>query len=154
MAFEIERKFLVNKDWWKPISGGINLIQGYLSRDPDRTVRVRIADKNAYLTVKGRSEGAVREEFEYPIPVDEAKILLKMCLKPLVEKVRYKVVHEGLVWEVDEFAGDNQGLILAELELEDERQAFVKPDWIGEEVTSDKRFFNSYLSEHPYSTWN
>ena len=153
MAVEIERKFLVRGDAWR-MGPGVLLCQGYLSRDKARTVRVRIAGDEAFLTIKGQSVGATRLEFEYPIPLDDAKALLALCDGPLVEKTRYHVVHEGTTWEVDAFAGANAGLVVAEVELQYEDQPFARPEWLGEEVTHDVRYFNSNLASHPYGGWS
>jgi CYTH domain-containing protein len=160
MGIEIERKFLVlaagsrpSEDMpWRHRQGTL-LRQGYLNRDPQRTVRVRIAGDSACLTLKGASHGPVRSEFEYPIPLEDAAALLKMCDGPLIEKVRYTVEHGGLCWEVDEFRGENHGLVLAELELTAADEPFERPAWVGEEVTDDPRYFNSQLAVRPYATW-
>jgi adenylate cyclase len=153
MALEIERKFLVKEGAWRN-EKGTKYRQGYLNSTKERTVRVRIIDDKGYLTVKGISRGAVRVEYEYEIPGAEAKAMLNdLCEKPLIEKTRYKIEHKGLVWEVDEFLGENSGLIVAEVELESEDQKFVKPKWIGEEVTEDPRYFNANLIHYPYSKW-
>jgi len=154
MSIEIERKFLVRGTAWKVPGQGAAIRQGYLSAHPDRTVRVRIEGVAATLTIKGRSRGAVRGEWEYPIPLQDAEALLNgLCERPLIEKTRYRVVHAGMTWEVDEFFGDNLGLVVAEIELSSEDQAFAKPDWAGEEVTHDSRYFNSSLQAHPYTQW-
>jgi CYTH domain-containing protein len=154
MGQEIERKFLVRKEVWKnqPKNGQVYR-QGYLNSVKERTVRVRIANNKGYLTVKGLSRGATRLEFEYEIPVEDAQKLLDLCEKPLIEKTRYKIEQGNFVWEVDEFFGENEGLILAEIELESEEQAFSKPDWLAEEVTDDPRYFNANLVQYPYSEW-
>jgi len=152
MGTEIERKFLVKKGGWRNKTA-TNYRQGYLSTVKERTVRVRTIEDKGYLTIKGISIGASRLEFEYEIPVQDANALLDICEKPIIEKNRYKVEHGGFVWEVDEFLGENLGLIVAELELESEDQYFPKPDWIGEEVTGDPRYFNSSLIKNPYSKW-
>lgn len=153
MAIEIERKFLVTGDAWRT-APAVFYSQGYLNRDKARTVRVRIADDEAFLTIKGQSVGASRAEFEYLIPLADARELLALCEQPLIEKYRRKILHAGFVWEVDEFIGDNLGLVVAEIELTSEGCAFDKPDWVGAEVTSDSRYFNSNLSRHPFSQWN
>ncbi len=129
------------------------MLQGYLNRDMERTVRVRIAGEQAFLTIKGASRGAVRAEFEYEIPLEDAEQLLKLSDGPVVEKIRYVLNHKGLIWEVDEFLGENHGLVVAEVELTSESQSFEKPNWVGREVTEDLRYFNSNLAAHPYSTW-
>jgi len=152
MGIEIERKFLVVGDAWR-VGEGVPYAQGYLNRDVQRTVRVRIAGDRAFLTVKGASKGATRAEFEYPIPMQDAEQLLQMSDGPVVRKVRRIVEHEGSHFEVDEFLGDNAGLVVAELELESEDQVFAKPDWLGREVTDDPRYFNSSLAGHPYKQW-
>ena len=153
MAKEIERKFLVEGEEWRKTAKGTLYRQGYLSTVKERTVRIRTIDDRGFLTVKGITVGATRLEFEYPIPVADANKMLDICEQPLVEKYRYKIQHDGLTWEVDEFLGVNQGMIVAEVELESEAQSFEKPVWIGEEVTSDPRYFNANLIRHPYSKW-
>ena len=154
MSVEIERKFLVLGDDWKKLGQAVAIRQGYLSSQRDRVVRVRIEDQKATLTIKGRVTGITRGEWEYEIPVAEADQLLNgLCERPLIEKTRTRIVHEGMVWEVDEFFGENQGLVVAEIELESEAQAFAKPDWVGVEVTDDARYFNANLLRHPYSAW-
>jgi adenylate cyclase len=154
MSVEIERKFLVHGTAWKAQGTTVAIRQGYLSPHPDRTVRVRVEDETATLTIKGRSHGAVRGEWEYPIPREDAEALLnELCERPLIEKTRTRIAHAGILWEVDEFSGDNLGLVVAEIELESEEQAFEKPDWIGDEVTHDARYFNSSLMKHPYRAW-
>ncbi len=152
MAVEIERKFRVTGDAWRNDSG-VLYRQGYLNRDKVRTVRIRIAGGAAFLTIKGKSTGATRAEFEYPVPMDDAQALLALCDGPLIEKSRYIVLHAGHRWEVDEFAGDNAGLVVAELELSAEDEAFERPAWLGEEVTHDARYFNSNLATQPFCTW-
>ena len=152
MAFEIERKFLVLGEAWRQGSGTL-LAQGYLNRDKERTVRVRIAGKQAFLTIKGANAGATRAEFEYEIPLADARELLALSDGPVVQKSRRIIRHEGFDWEVDEFLGDNAGLVVAEIELQSEDQAFAKPDWVGREVTDDPRYYNSSLASHPYRLW-
>nr|WP_315466389.1 CYTH domain-containing protein [uncultured Rhodoferax sp.] len=152
MAVEIERKFLVVGDAWRNDSG-VLYRQGYLNRDKARTVRVRIAGEAAFLTIKGPSTGATRAEFEYPVPLNDAQALLALCDGPLIEKTRYLVPHAGHCWEVDEFAGDNAGLVVAELELASEDEVFEAPAWLGAEVTQDVRYFNSHLATHPFCAW-
>jgi len=154
MAKEIERKFLVKGDAWRKLAQGTHYRQGYLSTVKERTVRVRTIDDKGFLTIKGISVGASRAEYEYEISVDDANAMLdKLCERPLIEKTRYKIEHQGFIWEVDEFEGDNQGLIVAEIELKDENQKFDLPQWIGEEVTGDPRYFNSNLLKNPYTMW-
>lgn len=152
MPAEIERKFLVKGNDWRQ-SQGIHIRQGYLNRDKERTVRVRLAGQKAFLTVKGMNIGATRAEYEYPIPVSHAEELFKICDGPVLEKNRYTVDHNGLIWEVDEFLGENEGLIVAEVELKSEEQSFERPNWVGPEVTEDTRYFNSNLCAHPFSKW-
>ncbi|MGD8524015.1 MAG: CYTH domain-containing protein [Desulfobacterales bacterium] len=152
MAKEIERKFLVKEGSWRHAKG-TQYRQGYLNSTKERIVRVRTIDDKGYLTIKGITVGASRMEFEYEIPLQDANELLTICEKPLIEKIRYTVENDGVVWEVDEFTGDNQGLIVAEVELQSEDQQFPKPDWVAEEVTGDPRYFNSNLIKNPYTTW-
>lgn len=131
----------------------VPLIQGYLAGSNQATVRVRIAGDIAFLTVKGRVKNLTRQEFEYEIPVADAQAMMDLCHPRVVEKTRYKIPIEDLIWEVDEFAGQNQGLVLAEVELTSPEQSVPLPDWIGLEVSDDPRYFNSYLAVHPYKTW-
>jgi len=153
MALEIERKFLVKENDWRNGQGTMYR-QGYLNSDENRNVRVRVINDRGYLTVKGISQGATRVEYEYEIPQAEAEAMLDdLCEKPLIIKKRYKTEYKGFVWEVDEFLGENQGLIIAELELESENQVFIKPEWIGKEVTGDPKYFNSNLIHRPFSKW-
>lgn len=152
MAVEIERKFLVVGDSWRA-APGVFYSQGYLNRDKARTVRVRVAGEEAFLTIKGASAGASRAEFEYPIPLWDARELLALCEQPLIEKNRRKILYQGFVWEVDEFLGDNFGLVVAEIELPAEDTVFIRPDWVGAEVTADARYFNSNLSITPFTRW-
>ncbi|MBP0016469.1 MAG: CYTH domain-containing protein [Cyanobacteria bacterium SBLK] len=154
MGKEIERKFLVKGEQWRSLGTGKQYRQGYLSVAAHCTVRVRIAGDRAYLTVKGKIEGLSRPEFEYPIPVPEAEEMLSdLCDRPPIEKIRYTLSIDNLIWEVDEFGGENQGLIVAEVELEDEGQAIVLPEWIGQEVSGDPRYLNSNLVQFPYQQW-
>ena len=155
MATEIERKFLVKGDQWRLLATGTIYRQGYLSTKKDCSVRVRLAGNQAYLTIKGVTEGCSRAEYEYPIPAKDAQEMLdNLCQAPLIEKTRYKIDYAGLIWEVDEFAGENQGLIIAEVELTDENQSIELPDWVGKEVSDDARYFNANLVQHPYSQWS
>lgn len=154
MSIEIERKFLVRDSSWKHSASGVALRQGYLSSHPDRIVRVRIEGTTAMLTIKGRTIGATRGEWEYPVPLDDAQRFLdELCEKPIIEKIRYRITHAGMTWEVDEFGGDNAGLVVAEIELSSEDQEFAKPAWVGEEVTHDARYFNANLLRLPFSAW-
>lgn len=151
---EIERKFLVVSDQWRALATGTLYRQGYIPTLDDRTVRVRIAGQQGYLTIKGKTQGIARSEFEYQIPVEDAAQLLDtICEAPLIEKYRYRIPLDGLVWEVDEFLGENQGLIIAEVELEDVAQAIALPSWIGQEVSGELRYYNSNLAKHPFRRW-
>jgi adenylate cyclase len=152
MGIEIERKFLVVGEAWRQGEGTM-YEQGYLNRDPERTVRVRIAGERAFLTIKGRSRGATRSEFEYEISKNDAGQLLLLSDGPIVRKVRRIVEHAGTRWEVDEFSGDNAGLVLAEIELEAEDAPFARPPWLGREVTEDPRYYNSSLATNPFRNW-
>ena len=152
MALEIERKFLVTGDEWRRADGTV-LRQGYLSTHPERTVRVRVEGDRATLDVKGITRGTTRSEYEYNIPPEDAAELLRLCESPLIEKVRRRVEHDGLVWEVDEFLGENEGLVVAEVELDREDRPFTKPLWVGEEVTHDPRFYNANLVANPFTKW-
>jgi adenylate cyclase len=152
MGIEIERKFLVNGDAWRN-APATTICQGYLNRDKHRTVRVRIAGERAFLTIKGVNKGAARAEFEYPVPLEDARQMLAICEPPLIEKRRHVVEYHGSRWEVDEFLGANAGLVVAEIELTTPDQPFARPEWLGEEVTEDPRYCNSSLSLHPFSQW-
>ena len=154
MAVEIERKFLVLDHSFKEGVTGKAMMQGYVCSEDHKTVRARISDKSAWLTIKGPTAGFSRSEFEFEIPVDEANALLdSLAPERRVQKTRYCVEHQGHTWEVDVFAGPNAPLILAEIELNSESETFEKPVWLGQEVTEDSRYYNSYLAEHPYSSW-
>lgn len=153
MATEIERKFLVDEELLPAAEQKIAMVQAYLQADPERTVRVRLTDESAFLTIKGKLVGFCRKEFEYPIPLEDARELLDLAIYPPVEKVRHLVWVDGKKWEVDFFTGANQGLVLAELELSDEREQFELPPWIKAEVTGQVKYHNSYLSQHPYGEW-
>ena len=154
MGKEIERKFLVTGDAWRE-GKRTRYRQGYLSVARERTVRVRVAGDNAFLTIKGITVGASRDEFEYPLPVDDAEAMLDgLCLRPLIEKHRYHFEYHGMTWEVDEFLGDNAGLVVAEIELEHPQQPFDIPPWIGAEVTGDPRYYNASLVANPYTRWS
>jgi adenylate cyclase len=154
MAAEIERKFLVNGDSWRKLAQGSRYVQGYISTAKQATVRVRIVGTQGYLTIKGATVQYTRSEFEYPIPVEDAQEMLDtLCDRPLIEKMRYRIEYGNLLWEIDEFAGVNQGLIIAEVELSDEQQQIELPMWIGEEVSDNPKYFNSNLVKHPFSEW-
>ena len=154
MAKEIERKFLVTGDAWRAQAPGTRYRQGYLSTIKERTVRVRTVDDKGFLTIKGVSVGATRSEYEYEIPAADANEMLDdLCEKPIIEKNRYKIPIGDVIWEVDEFFGVNDGLIVAEVELQSEDQSFAKPEWIGKEVTGDPKYFNANLIARPFSIW-
>ena len=152
---EIERKFLVRGEGWRALGTGVPYRQGYLSLAPERSVRVRLAGDKGYITIKGIMVGASRVEYEYEIPAGEAREMLdNLCERPLIEKTRYRIEYHGLTWEVDEFDGDNAGLIIAEVELDQEDQSVVLPDWVGNEVTGDRRYYNASLITRPYTSWS
>ncbi len=154
MPKEIERKFLILNETWREGAQGVSYRQGYLCRDKERVVRLRAAGDKAFLTVKGLTVGASRAEYEYEIPLADCLVMLDtLAEKPLIEKTRYRIPYAGLIWEVDEFFGENSGLIVAEVELEQEDQTLAKPPWIGEEVTGDPRYYNSNLMVLPFSRW-
>jgi adenylate cyclase len=154
MGVEIERKFLLSGEGWRAFGEPVLLRQGYLCTDPARTVRVRIEGESGLLTIKSKSTGATRGEWEYPIPLAEAQELLdRLCERPLVEKYRRRIPYAGFTWEVDEFLGENAGLVVAEIELPSEDTSFDKPAWIGQEVTGEKRYYNSSLIRFPFSQW-
>ncbi len=155
MAIEIERKFLLANDNWRSgVVKSINYRQGYLNSDENSSVRVRVSDDTAKLNIKSATIGAQRSEYEYSIPAEDAHELLStLCRLPLVEKTRHIVIVGAHTWEIDEFKGDNQGLIVAEIELNAADEVFEKLDWVGDEVTEDVRYYNNQLSRNPYSTW-
>lgn len=154
MGVEIERKFLVEGDAWRLGAHGTPYRQGYLSTEPGRVVRVRVAGERGYLTVKGPAAGAARPEFEFEIPARDAEAMLDaLCLRPLVEKTRYRIAFRGHAWEVDEFHAENAGLILAEVELGAPDEPVELPPWVGEEVTADPRYSNAALTLNPYQRW-
>lgn len=154
MGIEIERKFLVNDDSWRATAGdGLDCRQGYLASGGGKTVRVRMIGEQAFLTIKGATSGLTRSEFEYEIPVDDAKAMLLLCGGAVVEKRRFFVEHGGMTWEVDVFAGANDGLVMAEIELDSEDQRFGLPVWIGKEVSGDPRYYNAQLARHPFKEW-
>ena len=155
MAQEIERKFLVNGDFKKDACKKERIMQGYLSTVEERTVRVRIKGEKAYLTIKGINSisGVSRFEWEKEIPFDDAIELMKLCEPGVIDKIRYEIKCGHHIFEVDEFYGENQGLIVAEIELEDENESFEKPDWLGNEVTGNERYYNAMLVKKPFCTW-
>ncbi len=153
---EIERKFLVlNTSFKNRATAKKNISQGYLNTNPERTVRVRIANEKAFLTIKGKGNetGTTRFEWEKEIDLNEAKSLLLLCQKGVIEKTRFEIPVGKHLFEVDEFYGENEGLIIAEIELSDENEVFEKPDWLGKEVTNDERYYNAYLSKNPFKEW-
>ncbi|MCA1797685.1 MAG: CYTH domain-containing protein [Geobacteraceae bacterium] len=155
MGIEIERKFLLQHDGWRNhVESRTRLVQGYVSVNPEATVRIRIAGDSAFLTLKGKRSNYSAAEFEYPVPVEDAhEILKQMCVSAPIEKWRHIVEHRGHIWEIDEFLGANAGLYIAEIELESATTGFHQPDWLGEEVSHDPRYSNSFLAQNPYSTW-
>lgn len=155
MATEIERKYLVlNDDWRAQVHRELRYLQGYIANTRHSSVRVRIGGDSAFLNVKGATVGASRLEFEYPVPVEDAEVMLReLCAGGVVEKTRYIVPHGGREWEVDVFGGDNAGLVVAEIELDDEADVVALPDWAGEEVTDDVRYYNSNLAVTPFNRW-
>ncbi len=155
MAHEIERKFLLKDDSWRgAVRRSERYRQGYLANTERCSVRVRIADDRAWLNLKSATLGVQRREYEYAIPPEEAEEILEhLCQRPFIEKVRHFVEYQGHTWEIDEFEGDNAGLVVAEIELEQEQQKIPLPPWVGKEVSDDRRYYNACLIEHPYSTW-
>ncbi|PIT19482.1 adenylate cyclase [Snodgrassella communis] len=154
MTVEIERKFLVEGNGWRGLAPAVYFCQGYLSTIKERTVRVRVCDTQAWLTIKSTNQGITRTEFEYSIPVEDAQHMLRyMVEQPVIEKYRYHIRLNNLIWEVDEFLGANQGLIVAEVELSHANQQIVLPDWIGQEVSDDPRYYNSNLVSLPFTLW-
>ncbi|MFH2058707.1 MAG: CYTH domain-containing protein [Pseudomonadota bacterium] len=154
MADEIEKKFLLKYIPNPLMINGTRIIQGYMVNQKQMVVRIRLSGENAFLTIKGKTVNASRKEYEYSVPQEDARQMLNLfCEKPFVEKIRYHIEHAGFEWVVDQFSGDNAGLIVAEIELDDIDQTFQKPDWIGKEVTHDPRYYNSNLVKAPFSTW-
>ena len=155
MSLEIERKFLVTGDFSRQVTSAQRIVQGYICSDAGRRVRVRIRGEEGFLTIKGASDekGLSRYEFEQKIPLADAEELLKLCEPGAIDKVRNLVPAGKHTWEVDVFHGDNEGLVLAEIELESEDEPFGRPEWIGQEVSGDRRYYNSMLTKHPYREW-
>lgn len=153
---EIERKYRVHHPAWEALEkpAGQLYRQGYLSRDPEKTIRVRLTETTAFLTIKGRNQGLSRLEFEYEIPLDDARMLLDQLAEAELSKVRYHILHEGKLWEVDVFQGRNAGLIVAEIELTREDESYTLPPWVADEVTHDPRYLNSNLTTHPFQAWS
>jgi adenylate cyclase len=154
MGVEIERKYLVRDTGILDEADGIAYRQGYLSTDPDRTVRIRRAGEHGYVTIKGRSHGATRAEFEYEIPPSDADDMLLLCVGPVIDKIRHRIEYAGRIWEVDVFGGANEGLVVAEVELPSEEADIDLPRWVGDEVTDDPRYFNANLVAHPFRDWD
>ena len=155
MPIEIERKFLIkNNTWKKYVSQSIIINQGYLNSEPERTVRVRVHGDQGILTIKGKNNNVTRAEFEYSVPLGDAQKMLLMCEQPLIQKTRHIVTVDQHTWEIDIFEGENKGLQIAEIELQSEDEAFTRPDWLGDEVSSDSRYYNSALIAHPFATWS
>ena len=155
MSQEIERKFLVKGEYKSFAVRSNRIVQGYLSSVTGRTVRIRIKGDKGFITIKGKSNesGLSRYEWEKEIPLDEAHELLKLCEPGAIDKTRYEIPVGNHIFEVDEFYGDNEGLTIAEVELETENESYMRPDWLGEEVTGDRRYYNSYLTQHPFKEW-
>ena len=155
MATEIERKFLIlNQDWQEYTKSELHIVQGYLATNEFSSTRIRIQNDKANINIKSATLGITRTEFEYSIPVDDARLMLEdLCIKPVIEKTRFTVEHMGHTWEIDVFSGDNEGLIVAEIELSSPDEAFEKPSWIGEEVSNDARYYNACLVNNPYKNW-
>lgn len=155
MAIEVEHKFLLaNNDWRNRISHSVKYRQGYLSSMPTSSIRVRVSDEHAWLNIKSATIGTQRHEYEYEIPlIDANEILDSLCKKPLIEKTRHFVLDNANIWEIDEFEGKNEGLIIAEIELTEAGKTFAKPPWLGDEVTNDLRYYNNNLAINPYSEW-
>ena len=153
MAKEIERKFLVRREIWQPQDEGTEIAQGYLAATKERVVRVRLAAGRGWLTVKGPTQGIERLECEYEVPVEDARAMLALCERPLIEKRRYRERHGEHTWEIDCFTGENEGLVVAEVELSRADEAFVRPPWLGAEVSADSRYQNASLIRLPFSRW-
>lgn len=154
MPLEIERKFLLkNANWRQCVDKEIAIKQGFLNSHVDRTVRVRITNDKALLTIKSKTVNTTRQEFEYEIPVPDAQALLQLCERPLIEKTRFIISQDNKTWEIDEFWGENEGLIVAEVELSSENEELHLPDWVGEEVSQDSRYYNSALIKNPFKNW-
>lgn len=156
MGMEIERKFLVNKSAWENAQQGENarICQAYLANDEHKVVRIRIYGNQAFITIKAHLAGMSRAEYEYPIPMQDAEEMIDNLTVKRIEKTRHRVNCNGKLWDVDVFEGENEGLLVAEIELEYENEVFEKPDWVGEEVTDDIRYYNASLIQNPYRSWN
>lgn len=154
MGLEIERKFLLKDESWRPaVSETMEIKQGYLNSAIERTVRVRLTGNKGVLTIKGKTVNLTREEFEYEIPIADARRLMKLCETPIIEKLRHLVRLDGRTWEIDEFSGVNESLVVAEIELNSEDEDLALPEWVGREVSDDPRYYNASLIAHPFSEW-
>jgi adenylate cyclase len=155
MGIEIERKFLVkNNNWRNQVLPGVKFLQGYFATNKHCSIRIRIEGDQAAINIKSATIDITRSEYNYPVPVSDAREMLQnLCEKPLIEKTRYHLNHDGYDWEIDEFSGENQGLIVAEIELDNIKTTFPKPDWLGKEVSDDPRYYNVCLVSHPYKNW-
>ena len=155
MGIEIERKFLVkNNNWRKQVSPGVKYIQGYFTSNEHCSIRIRLEGNQAAINIKSATIDITRLEYNYPVPVVDAREMLEnLCEKPLIEKTRYHLRHDGRDWDIDEFSGENQGLVVAEIELDNIEETFSRPDWLGKEVSDDPRYYNVCLVRHPYSKW-
>jgi len=155
MALEIEHKFLVNSTIFRSLAKPVRYRQGYLSILPGKTIRIRIAGDRGFITVKAKVSNLIRKEYEYEIPLNDAEEMLsELCNGRIIEKLRYRIPYQGFEWEVDEFLGENAGLIIAEIEVREENQSFMKPEWVGAEVTTQPEYLNSSLSRNPFNRWN
>ncbi len=156
MGIEIERKYLVDAAQWQQMHKpqGVPFEQGYMVNDSERAVRIRVTDQHGYITIKGQAQGFSRKEYEYTIPADEARELIGYFTQSTVKKTRYCIEYAGHTWEVDVFEADNAGLIMAEIELDSEDEKFDTPPWVTQDVTDDERYYNTYLSQHPFREWS
>lgn len=156
MGVETERKYLVNPAKWALVNKEDKQLieQGYIVNTKEKTVRIRVYGDKGFITIKGTNEGISRPEFEYTIPLEEAKELIRSFCSATIKKIRHRVLYHGKLWEVDEFLDENKGLLMAEIELKDHDEPFEVPDWVDAEVSGDERYYNAYLSTHPFSTWS
>lgn len=156
MPLEIEHKYIVDKNLWAKVKpeNSLAIKQAYLSTDPEKTIRLRTLGNSAFITIKGKTTNAVRKEYEYEIPLNEAIEMIELFGENTIEKTRHYIHHEDHLWEVDEFFGLNEGLMVAEVELTSEEEQYQKPIWVAENVTDDAKYYNSYLIKHPFSTWS
>lgn len=154
MGIEIERKYLIKSNEWKSLGDKKFYQQGYLLSDKNRTIRIRTIEEKGFITIKGSAKGISRNEFEYEIPVEEARVILEtLCEKPFIKKYRTKIQLNNLIWEVDEFIDENNGLVIAEVELQNENQKIVIPNWVGKEVTGNIKYYNAMLIKNPFTKW-